>query len=128
MKLNAQHHQAITLLSEGLTNKSVAEKLDVAQETVSRWKADYDFQAELNKVLNANHASSQEKLRHLSSIALSTIEAVLLDDEPPPRDKVTAAFKVLEITRFRQGNIGSTNPAALEKQAQDDKLLDSYGF
>ncbi len=128
MKITAQHHKAIILLAEGMNNKSVAEALGVAPETVSRFKNDYDFQAELNKVLNANHASSQEKLRHLSNIALSTIEAVLLDGETPPRDKLTAAFKVLEITRLRQGNIGSTNPATLEKQAQDDKLLDGYGF
>ncbi|MBL1320244.1 MAG: helix-turn-helix domain-containing protein [Methylophaga sp.] len=128
MKLSPQHHQAIILLSEGLNNKEVAEKLSVAPETVSRWKADFNFQAELNKVLKANHEAQRDKLRHLSSVALEAIEGVMLDSDTPQRDKLTAAFKVLEIAELKQGAIGSSNPATLQQRHREAELLDAYEF
>ncbi len=128
MKLTPQHHKAIILLSEGLNNKEVAEQLKLAPETISRYKADFNFKAELNSLLNANLEAQQDKLRSLTSVALETIESVLVDNEAPHRDKITAAFKVLELTRLKQGRIGSSNPTTLQKQSEEDSLLDSYGF
>jgi len=128
MKLSSQHHQAITLLSEGLNNKELAERLSVAPETVSRWKGEFNFQAELNKALKANHEAQREKLRLLSGVALTTIESVMLDEEAPHKDKLTAAFKVLELTKLRQSNLGSGNPLALQQQHEEAKLLDAYDF
>lgn len=128
MKLSPQHHQAIILLSEGLNNKEVADRLGVAHETISRWKADFNFQAELNTVLKANHEAQTEKLRRLSSVALDTIEQVMLDGGTPHRDKLTAAFKVLEITKLRQSSLGSRNASTLEQQHKESELLGQYEF
>jgi len=128
MKLSPQHHQAIILLSEGLNNKELADKLGIAPETVSRWKADFNFQAALNNVLKANHEDQRDKLRLLSGVALDTIQSVMLDDESPHRDKLTAAFKVLELTKLRQSNLGSSNPTTLQQQHNEAELLDAYDF
>lgn len=128
MKLSAQHQQAIILLSEGQNNKAVAETLNIAPETISRWKADFNFMAELNRLLSANHEDQREKLRRLSGVALATIEDVMQDNEAPHRDKLTAAFKILELTKLRQSNLGSRNPATLQKQHQEDELLGRYDF
>jgi len=128
MKLSPQHHQAITLLSEGLNNKEVADKLTVAPETISRWKADFDFQAELNTVLTANQEAQRDKLRHLNSVALATIESVMLDELSPHRDKLSAAFKVLEVTKLSQGHIGSSNPSTLQERFDEAKILDTFSF
>lgn len=128
MKLSPQHHQAVILLSEGLNNKEVAERLTVAPETISRWKADFNFQAELNAVLKADHEAQADKLRRLNGVALDTIEEVMLDSDAPHRDKLTAAFKVLEITNLRKKPIGSSNPSTLQQRYNEEKLLDSCGF
>lgn len=128
MKINAVHQEAIVLIASGLNNKRVAKQLDIAQETVSRWKSDYNFRALLNQQLNSNHQFNQNKLRSLTSTALSTIEQVMTDEDAPHRDRMTAALKIIELTKLKQGNIGATSPAALKRQEEQDALLDSYGF
>ena len=47
MKLNPTHYLAIDMLACGESNKAIAEKLNVAPETVSKWRGDFDFQAAL---------------------------------------------------------------------------------
>ncbi|MDX2425518.1 MAG: hypothetical protein QNK15_04610 [Cycloclasticus sp.] len=128
MKLNAQHQHAIILLSEGQNNKAVAETLNIAPETLSRWKSDYHFQAQLNSLLTANHEAQADKLRRLSGVALDTIEQVMQDNEALHRDKLTAAFKVLELTKLRQSNLGSINPETLQQQQKESELLGKYDF
>lgn len=56
MKLSPQHRRAITLLSEGLPNKIVAQELNIVPETISRWRADFDFKSSLNSLLSENQA------------------------------------------------------------------------
>ena len=123
MKLNAQHHKAIILLSEGLNNKEVAERLGLAPETISRYKADYDFQAALNAELTANREAQRDKLRSLTSEALNSIQSVLMDEATPPRDKLTAAFKILELTGLKHQSIGSIDATVLKKRNDNDKFL-----
>jgi len=78
--------------------------------------------------LKANQDAQRDKLRHLNSVALATIEIVMLDELSPHRDKLTAAFKVLEITKFSQGNIGSSNPSTLQERFNEAKILDTFSF
>lgn len=106
MKLNAIHLNKILLLASGMNNKQVAE--EQAPETISRWKSDFNLGAELNKQLSQNHEQSQSKLRALTETALNTIESVMVDDTAPNRDRITAAFKLLEITRLKQSNVTSS--------------------
>ncbi len=64
MKLIPQHHKATELFSMGLTNKAVAEELNIAPETISHWKSDFTFQAELNVLLKFNQESIQDRLEN----------------------------------------------------------------
>ena len=128
MKLTPQHLRAIEHLAVGETNKSVAEKLDIAPETVSRWRSDFDFQAVLNKMLHESKKSAGERLRTLTDTALATIEVVLNDSEAPHKDRLAAAFKILELTKIAPGQIGSPNPETLRTQKERDDLLDSFIF
>jgi len=123
MKLKPVHHRAILLMAEGTTNKAIAEQLKVAPETVSSWKGDYDFKASLNKLLQANNAEMQDRLRHLSGIALTAIESVIIDPETPAKDRLTAALKVIEITQLETRDISVSDSKVLKAQAQEDNEM-----
>jgi len=128
MKLSPQHHQTISLLATGMTNKSVAKELGLAPETISRWKSDFDFKAELNALLHDNQQAQQERLRALSSTALETIEAIMTDPNAPPKDKLTAALKVLELTQLVPERIGYSNPEVLAQESENNKFLESLAL
>lgn len=122
MKLSPQH------LALGENNKSVAENLNLAPETVSRWRSDFNFQAALNSVLAENHKATKDRLRHLSGLALTTIESLKIDDETPAKDKLSAAIKILELTNLKAGLIGATDPEKLKKQKAQDDLFASLSL
>lgn len=126
MKLTAKHHLAITLLSTGLNSKETAEEIGVTPEAISRWKADFDFQAELNLLLKTIQTEAQDKLRHLTSLALSTMEEIMLDTDLPAKDRLSASMKVLELMNVKAGVIGSTNASVLKSEEEQSELLESY--
>lgn len=126
MKIEPKHHKAIDLLITGSSINLIAKELNVRRETISIWKNDFDFQAQLNKALKANSEAAQERLRHLSGIALETIEKIMKDTDSPAKDRLTAAVKILDITQLSIGEIGSTNPDILQKEQQQNDLLDAY--
>jgi len=128
MKLSAQHLKAIEALAMGENNKVVAEKLNLAPETVSRWLADFEFKARLNSLIEESHQATKDRLRHLSSVALETIEEIMSDSEAPPLVRVTASLKILELTKLKCGAIGSDNPEVLKKREEEDSLMRDMGF
>jgi len=128
MVLTEKHKIAAQLLSTGVTVAATAKKVDVAAETVSRWRSDYDFQAEVNSLLVEAKAVTTERLRALTVAALDCVEAVMLDDLAPPKDRLTAAFKVIELCKVSPKQIGSTNPARLRLDDEQQKALESCGF
>ncbi len=128
MKLNAQHHQAAQLLVSGISAKIIAEQLSVDPVTISRWKTDYDFKALLNSLLSEVQQETADKLRGLAATALDTIESLMADELTPAKDRLTAALKVLELTKTSPKHIGSTNAAVLKRDAERDAALESYGL
>lgn len=125
MKLSPQHLKAIEYLAMGENNKSVAEKLNLAPETISRWRSDFEFQAALNLLLTENRETTKDRLRHLSAIALETIEAVMTDRDAPAKDRLTAALKIVELSKLSVGRVGSSDAAILRKEkAENDFMLD----
>ena len=112
-------------MSQGFNNLKVAEQLEIAPETVSRWKQDFVFKAELNKLQIENQEYHRDKLRSLNSVALETLESIMMNEENP-RERLTAAIKILEITKLKPAQIGSTNPMTLRKEKESDDLLDQY--
>jgi len=128
MKLNAQHQKAIILLSEGLNNKEVAERLGLASETISRYKSDFDFQAALNAELAANREAQRDKLRSLTSEALNSIQSVLTDESAPHKEKLTAAFKILDLTGLKHQDIGSIDSTVLKRKSANAKLFEELSL
>lgn len=63
-KWSEKSTQAAILLSQGLTQKEVAEKTGVTKRTIERWATDIDFSAELDRLsLMVGIASRAERLR-----------------------------------------------------------------
>ena len=128
MKLSPQHHKAIESLAMGENNKNVAEKLGIAPETVSRWRSDFEFQAAMNAIIEETQKTAKDRLRYLSGVALETIESVMLDSEAPQATRVSAAFKVLELTRVRFAPIGSQDSRVLAKRQAEDEYMNNIGL
>ncbi len=128
MKLSEKHHLAITLLATGLNSKDTAEQVGVTPEAISRWKADFHFKAELNSLLKVAQEEAQNKLRFLSSLALSTIEEIIQDIDLPAKDRLNASIKVLELINVKAGVIGSTNASVLKSEKEQSELLESYNL
>jgi transcriptional regulator with XRE-family HTH domain len=128
MKLSEKHHLAITLLATGLNSKETAEQIGVTPEAISRWKADFAFKAKLNTLLKGAQEEAQNKLRYLSSLALSTLEEIIQDIDLPAKDRLNASIKVLELMNVKAGVIGSTNASVLKSEKEQSELLESYNL
>ena len=50
-KLNENQLLAIPLVAQGVSGKDIANKLNVAKETISRWKKIPEFQAEVREII-----------------------------------------------------------------------------
>lgn len=112
--MNEKKQHAILLLTEGKTGAQVAEQLQVTPKTISAWRSDAEFRAELNKHLLDIKMAHAEWLRSLCATALQTIENSLNDDKVPVKEKLAASFKLLELGRVKPSLIGSTDPTELE--------------
>ena len=76
MSINLNENQllAIPLVAQGVSGKNVAKKIQVTEETVSRWKKLPEFQAEVNALLKECREETQHKLRSLVNTALEVIK------------------------------------------------------
>ena len=79
-KLNENQLLAIPLVAQGVSGKNVAKKIQVTEETVSRWKKLPEFQAEVNALLKECRDETQHKLRSLVNTALEVIKDELLSN------------------------------------------------
>lgn len=119
--MNEKQKQAILLLAQGKMCQEIAETLNVTAKTVSVWRADPEFRAELNQYLENIKAAHSERLRNLCGIALKTIEVLLNNEELSARDRLAASFRVLELCKLEPVKPGLTNATKL---ARYDALLD----
>ncbi len=74
-KLTIEQENAIDLLVQGLSDREVAEKVNVSRETVTRWRNENPhFQAELNRKRKEIWGAAQSRLRALVMDAVQTLE------------------------------------------------------
>ena len=128
MKLTEKHHAAIELMITGMKGVDIGAKLDTAPETISRWRADYDFQAALNARMKENQQAMQDRLRSLADSALTSIESIMNDAGVDDKTRLTAACKVLELTRLKPAAIGSTNAKSLKNDDEMTKALEEFNL
>ncbi|GKS70220.1 hypothetical protein W03_22240 [Nitrosomonas sp. PY1] len=112
--MNEKQQQAILMMAEGKAYQEIAEALDVTPKTISQWRTDPAFRAELNQHLHDIKAYHSEKLRQLQGQALKTIEDCLNDPEIPAKDRLAAAFKTLELGKIDVSEPGSTDASQLK--------------
>jgi transposase len=92
--LNQNQLLAISLVAQGVSGKDIANKLNVAKETVSRWKKTPEFQAEVNKLLKEYREETQHKLRSLVNMALEVVREDL--ENANSEQRLTTALKIIQ--------------------------------
>ncbi len=74
IKLKNHHYQAVDLIIAGKTDQEIAGALNVARETVTRWRNDnYYFMAELNRRREILLDSAADRLKSLTDVAIDII-------------------------------------------------------
>jgi hypothetical protein len=121
--LSEAQQLAVQMVVTGKPGVAIAKALEITPETVSRWRQLPEFQAAVNALLLDARDSMRERMRGMCTLALDTVEASLQDPELSKKDKITAAFKVLELCSVKDvtsSKIGS--PYAID--LQDKNSLD----
>lgn len=95
--LKKNQERAVLMVASGMTGVAIAAELDVTPETVSRWKQESAFQAEVNALLHETRAFVRRRMGVLASKAISIVESALDDAKLAPGDRLKAAFKVLDM-------------------------------
>lgn len=111
--MNEKQQQAVILLATGKTGVEVAKELKVTPKTISAWRNSPEFRAELNMYMHDIKTANAERLRSLCGVALQTIEACILDEETPVKEKLAASFKLLELGRVSPSAIGATDASKI---------------
>ena len=124
--LNNNQLIAVQLVAQGKTGKFISEHLNVAQETISRWRKKPEFIASVNVMLNQLRDSTQQKMRNILFLSLEILEKELIKENSTI--KVNLALKITQnykITNLIDEKIGSENSKNIEKklfEKQFDKI------
>ncbi|GJL73283.1 MAG: hypothetical protein NMNS01_24820 [Nitrosomonas sp.] len=120
--MNEKQQQAVLLLASGKTGEETAKALNITPKTISTWRADADFKAAVNLHLENVRMAHAERLRNLCGLALSTIENCLNDKDLPSKVRLSASFKVLELSKVAPTEPGLTNVRKLKEKDFYDSL------
>ena len=115
--LNNNQLIAVQLVAQGKTGKFISEHLNVAQETISRWRKQPEFTASVNVILNQLRDSTQQKMRNILFLSLEILEKELIKENSTI--KVNLALKITQdykITNLIDEKIGSENSKNIEKK------------
>ena len=126
-KLNQNQLLAIPLVAQGVSGKNVAKKIQVTEETVSRWKKLPEFQAEVNALLKECRDETQHKLRSLVNTALEVIKDELENKNSDQR--VTIALKILQsmkLNTYLYEEIGSSKAENVKSKMWNEDFAEKF--
>ena len=126
-KLNQNQLLAIPLVAQGVSGKNVAKKIQVTEETVSRWKKLPEFQAEVNALLKECRDETQHKLRSLVNIALEVIKDELENSNSDQR--ITIALKILQnmkLNTYLYEEIGSSKAENVKSKMWNEDFAEKF--
>ena len=126
-KLNENQLLAIPLVAQGVSGKNVAKKIQVTEETVSRWKKLPEFQAEVNALLKECRDETQHKLRSLVNTALEVIKDELENTNSDQR--ITIALKILQnmkLNTYLYEEIGSTKAENVKSKIWNEDFAEKF--
>ena len=110
--LTPQQQQALDLLLAGKTVTETAAALDVARETVSRWKhRDAGFVAAYNQGLLSAWEAGHKRLLDARAKAIDRLTDLLDEEDPQTVLKAAAALVKVDMPR----PTANTSPAALDR-------------
>ena len=115
--LNNNQLIAVQLVAQGKTGKFISEHLNVAQETISRWRKKPEFIASVNVVLNQLRDTTQQKMRNILFLSLEILEKELIKENSSL--KINLALKIVQnykVSSLINEKIGSENTKKIEKR------------
>ena len=115
--LNNNQLIAVQLVAQGKTGKFISEHLNVAQETISRWRKQPEFIASVNVILNQLRDTTQQKMRNILHLSLEVLEKELMKENSTIN--VNLALKITQnykISNLIDEKIGSENTKNIEKK------------
>jgi transposase len=126
-KLNQNQLLAIPLVAQGVSGKNVAKKIQVTEETVSRWKKLPEFQAEVNALLKECRDETQHKLRSLVNTALEVVKDELENKNSDQR--ITIALKILQnmkLNTYLYEEIGSSKAESVKSKMWNEDFAEKF--
>ena len=115
--LNNNQLIAVQLVAQGKTGKFISEHLNVAQETISRWRKQPEFIASVNVILNQLRDSTQQKMRNILFLSLEVLEKELIKENSSL--KINLALKIVQnykVSSLINEKIGSENTKNIEER------------
>ena len=126
-KLNQNQLLAIPLVAQGVSGKNVAKKIQVTEETVSRWKKLPEFQAEVNALLKECRDETQHKLRSLVNTALEVVKDEL--ENKNSEQRITIALKILQnmkLNTYLYEEIGSSKAENVKSKMWNEDFAEKF--
>ena len=126
-KLKENQIIATQKVAMGLTNRQIVKELNVAEETICRWKQTPEFQAEVNAILLECRDNAKQRLRNLLTNSLDLLETEM--NNPESRHRVNIALKMLQLVRIHalvHEDIGPVNPDIVQKIKEDKEFKDLF--
>ena len=125
--LNNNQLIAVQLVAQGKTGKFISEHLNVAQETISRWRKKPEFIASVNVVLNQLRDATQQKMRNILFLSLEILEKELNKENSSV--KINLALKIIQnykISSLINEKIGSEDIDNIEKKLFEKKFDEMF--
>jgi hypothetical protein len=115
--LTSKQQEAILLFAEGYSRCEVSERLKVAPKTVSNWKCDPKFRAELESIRSQIFSDGVKQLQSLVGLAGMTLRQVMSKGSRDA-DRVAAARAVYQFTDLRAELLAPANEQHEDHEVQ----------
>ena len=125
--LNNNQLIAVQLVAQGKTGKFISQHLNIAEETISRWRKKPEFIASVNGILHQLRDSTQQKMRNILHLSLEVLEKELMKENSSLN--INLALKIVQnykISNLVNEKIGSENPQNIEKKLFEKQLDEMF--
>ena len=125
--LNNNQLIAVQLEDLGKTGKLISKQLNVAEETISRWRKKPEFIASVNVVLDRIKDSTQQKMRNILFLSLEILEKELIKENSSL--KINLALKIVQnckVNSLINEKIGSENTKNIEERLFEKQFNEMF--
>ena len=125
--LNNNQLIAVQLVAQGKTGKFISQHLNVAEETISRWRKKPEFIALVNEMLNQLRDSTQQKMRNILFLSLEILEKELIKENSSL--KINLVLKIVQnckVSSLINEKIGSENTKNIEERLIEKQFNEMF--